>query len=259
MSRLASLQAAFQRYVLHGTSEVAERIEPGPRDNRAQRLSIYHNAYRLRLTEALGSDFEALAALMGPDAFKQATWAYVEATHSSFRNIRWYGGGFTEFLQSNPPWSEQPWLADLARFEWALTLAFDAADEAHLSFGDFASLPADAWRSLVFQLHPSTQLVALRANAPAMRKAVDAQTPLPAIEMTETPASWLIWRKALAPHFRSLLEPEAWALQAAANAASFPAICEGLCEWIAPEEAAGAAAGFLRTWVDDQLISGIQT
>jgi len=92
-----------------------------------------------------------------------------------------------------------------------------------------------------------------------LRKAVDAQTPLPAIEMTETARSWLIWRKALAPHFRSLSEPEAWALQAARNGASFPAICEGLCEWIAPEEAAGAAAGFLRTWVDDQLISGIRT
>jgi hypothetical protein len=77
--------------------------------------------------------------------------------------------------------------------------------------------------------------------------------------LAEPPVSWLIWRRDLSPHFRSLSPPEARALRAARDGEAFPVICEGLCEWIAPEEAAGAAAAWLRTWVDDQLIASLIT
>lgn len=258
MSYLAELQQAFQGYVLHGTAGVAEQIEPGPLANHERRMSIYYDAYRLRLVEALATDFEALAAALGAEAFERACRSYVEATPSSFRNLRWYAGRFADFLQCTPPWSERPEWADLARFDWTLTLAFDAADAAQVTFSDLAALPADTWGSVAFELHPSVQVIQLRANAPSMRKAVDAQAPLPALELAERPVPWLIWRKGLAPHFRSLSEPEAWALQAVRGGASFPTVCEGLCEWMEPEEASAAAATWLRTWVDDQLISALR-
>ena len=174
MSVLAALQRSFQDYVLQRTETIAERIEPGPRRNSERRLAIYHDGYRLRLIEALGTDYEALAAVMGDDAFRQACWAYVEATPSAFRNIRWYGGGLADFLQSTSPWSEQPWLSEVARFEWALTLAFDAADAGHVGFNELAALPPDAWGAVGFTLHPSVHFIRLRSNAPAARKALDA-------------------------------------------------------------------------------------
>lgn len=259
MSYLAELQRAFQSYVLDGTAGVAEHIEPGLLANHERRLAIYHDAYRLRLVEALGTDFEALAAVLGAEGFQHACRAYVETHPSAFRNVRWYAGRYADFLQSTLPWSARPEWADLARFEWTLTLAFDAADAAHLTFGDLATLPADAWGSIAFRLHPSVQVIHLRANAPAIRMAVDAQAPLPAIELAEQPLPWLIWRKDLSPHFRSLSEPEAWALQAVREGATFPTVCEGLCEWIEAEEASAAAASWLRTWVDDQLITALRT
>jgi len=79
-------------------------------------------------------------------------------------------------------------------------------------------------------------------------------TPAPAPELAADAVTWLIWRKDLAPHFRSLSELEAWALRAAHAGSSFPALCAALCEWVAPQEAAGVAAGWLRTWIDDELI-----
>jgi hypothetical protein len=86
---------------------------------------------------------------------------------------------------------------------------------------------------------------------------VDAGTPAPEPKLADEAVTWLVWRKDLSPHFRSLSAPEAWALRSAREGLSFPAICEGLCEWVAAEEAAGTAAGWLRTWVDDQLITAL--
>jgi hypothetical protein len=254
---LDRLQQAFQAYVLYGADPIAERVEPGPLGNPQRRLAIYYDAYRSRLVEALGTDFEALIAAMGEEEFYRAVRAYVEATPSTFRNVRWYGGKLATFLRATRPWSQMPWLADLAEFEWTLTLAFDAGDAPHVRFEHMATLADDAWGRLGFRLHPSVHMIELRANAPAIRKAVDAGAALPAPELAITAVAWLIWRKDLSPHFRSLSEPEAWALRAAREGQSFPEICAGLCEWMAPEEGAATAAGWLRTWVDDQLIAEV--
>lgn len=253
--KLNLLQQAFQAYVLEGTAAIAERIEPGPFDNPRRRLAIYFDAYRSRLVEALASDFEALHAVLGEEEFQHAGHAYIEAKPSAFRNVRWYGGELAAFLRQRQPWCDRPWLADLAEFEWTLTLAFDAADAPSVHLQEMAALAGEAWGTLGFRLHPSVHLVELRANAPAIRKAVDAGAAPPAPELATAAVPWLIWRKDLLPRFRSLSEPEAWALHAVRDGQSFSEMCGGLCEWIAPEEAAGAAAGWLRTWIDDQLIS----
>ena len=254
---LAALQQQFQDYVLRGTPGIDASIEPGRLADRERRLAIYHDAYRLRLVEALGADFDALKAVLGPEAFEHACRAYVEATPSGFRNVRWYGGGLAAFLRAAPPWRDRPWLADIAHFEWALTLAFDAADAPPVHFTDLRALEPDAWGTLGFRLHPSARTIRLRANAPALRMAVDRGVPIPQPALAEQPSAWLIWRKDLAPHFRSLPEAEAWALDRARSGASFPEICEGLCDRIAAEEAAATAASWLRTWVDDQLIAAL--
>ncbi len=64
-------------------------------------------------------------------------------------------------------------------------------------------------------------MIELRANAPAIRKAVESGTTRPEPELADHAATWLIWRKDLTAHFRSLSEPEAWALRAVRGGSSF--------------------------------------
>ena len=256
MSGLAFLQREFQEYVLRGEPAIATKVEPGRLDNHARRLAIYYDGYRLRLIEALGTDFEAVRAALGEDGFKDTCAAFIQATPSIFRNVRWYGGALPEFLRTNSPWSERPWLWEIAMFEWTLTLAFDAADDPPVTFEKLATLPGEAWESLTFGLHPSVQLIHLHSNAPAFRKAVDNAGSLPDPQLSDTFTDWLVWRKEFSVHFRSLTQPEAWAIQALQQGANFPAICEGLCEWAPEDETPAMAAGWLRGWVDEQLIAG---
>jgi hypothetical protein len=257
VNALPQLQLAFQRYVLHGEPAMRDRVVSAERVDPDQRLRIYYDAYRLRLIEALATDYEALRAAMGVDEFKAACRAYIQATPSTYRNVRWYGAGLPQFLQTAQPWSEQPSLGEIALFEWTLTLAFDAPDQPVVSFDELAALPAEQWPTVSFVLHPCVNLIALRTNAPAFRKASDAGEPLPEIAIAPAPLAWLIWRREHTACFRSLSEPEAWALRAVQEGANFSVLCEGMCEWLAPEEAASHAAGFLRQWVDEQLIADV--
>jgi Putative DNA-binding domain len=257
MTQLGAMQQAFQDYILRDAAGIGERIERDERVDPERRLRIYHDAYRLRLIEVLGSDYEAVRALLGAEAFDHACRAYVEATPSVHRNVRWYGAGFPEFLRRTPPWAQQPIAHEVALFEWTLTLAFDAPDANVVRFEDLASLPAEAWPVLGFVLHPSARRIELGTNAPAFRKAADAGEPIPEVALANEPRPWLIWRKELNPCFRSLGEPEAWALDAVQAGANFTALCEGLCRWFDPEQAAPQAAALLRQWVDDELISDL--
>lgn len=257
MRELNLTQQAMQQYVVSGDPQVAALIAPGPRGNANARLAVYYNAYRERLVEALATDFEALAAVLGDEAFRAACLGYVEATPSRFRNIRWYGGGLANFLGSTPPWDARPELAELARFEWTLTLAFDAADAPVVTFEDLTGVPPEAWATLRMQLHPSLHLLSLRTNAPALRMAVGSGGALPAQTMQDDPVHWRVWRKDGDPHFHSLGEEERWAIDAVRRGEDFGALCEGLTQFTEPEQAPALAAGLLRCWVEDGLIAGI--
>jgi len=51
---------------------------------------------------------------------------------------------------------------------------------------------------------------------------------------------------------------EAWALDALQRGETFAAICDGLTEWIDAQNVAVHAAGLLKQWLTDSLISEIR-
>jgi len=257
VNALGMLQREFQDFMLVGSDAIRPRIEQGPGRDPAARLAIYRDGYRLRLLEALATDYWALKSVVRDDPFDALCLAYVEATPSIFRNLRWYGASVAEFLRDTAPWSSEPWLAELARFEWALGVAFDSADHPVATFEAFAALPPEAWATLTLQASGSVQLLDLRTNAPLVRKALDAESEPPAFEIQPESITWLVWRQVHAVRYRSLSKAEAWALKALTQGESFPEICEGVCQWLTPEQAGPQAAGWLRDWVDSGVIAGV--
>jgi len=255
MKPLAVIEAQFQDYVLTGNPSIEGEIDGDGAGFLASRLAIYRDAYRLRLIEVLGSDYDVLHAYLGDQPFNTLAGEYVAAHPSKFRNVRWFGGRMADFLDATPRYANHAELGELARFEWSLGLAFDSADEAPVRFEDVAAVPPEAWADLRFRPHPSLLRMDLRTNAVAIWKAIgDAADPPPA-ETFAKPVAWAIWRKQHSPFFRSLEHDEAWALGALLVQASFGEICAGLCEWVAEDAAAARAAGLLRGWVEEGWIA----
>jgi hypothetical protein len=221
------------------------------------RLGIYADAYRLRLLEALDTDFPGLHSLAGDDEFDRLGRAYIDARPSGHFSLRWYGHRLAEFLRATAPWCDHPVLAEMAAFEWAMSLAFDAANDGVISMEDMARIPPDAWGGMQLLPHASVQRLDLQWNVPVFWKAVQADDELEAPQAGEHPVGWVIWRRALNTYYRSLTVDEAWALDGLLAGNDFATLCEGLCEWVDPGNAPVHAAGLLRRWVQDGMVRDI--
>src|SRR5262249_29640187 len=219
----------------------------------ATRLGIYAGAYRSRLAEALESSFPVVANLLGEADFHALASKYVNTYESTFFSIRHYGDRMAEFLAADREYAKAPLLAELAKWEWAMADAFDAADARPVDLGSFAAIAPEDWAQLRFTWSPSVQVLQLEWNVPDLWKAVTeeaAERPDPELE----PASWLIWRQDLQIYFRSLAPEEAAAVAASRSGQSFGELCVVLCEHLDETEASRHAAGFLRGWVQSGLI-----
>jgi hypothetical protein len=254
VSRLRALQADFQDYLLRGDPAVEARIGDGGRVPVATRLGIYAHAYRSRLADALGSNYPALARLLDAD-FQDLALAYVDAHDSPFFSIRWYGAQMPQFLAGHEHYAGAPVLAELARWEWAMTGVFDAADAAPLAREALSRIAPGQWAGLRFSWHPSVTRLALNWNVPQTWKALTEERAPPELEYSAQPEQWLLWRQGLTTYFRSLPDSEARALDAARGGASFAQLCELLAGELGEAAAPARAAALLGGWIAGGLIT----
>ena len=223
-----------------------------------QRVDVYVNAYRARLLEVLGNDFPGLRAWVGAEAFEQMGLASVEATPSSFANVRWYGSALAGFLETTAPWCEQPALGELAALEWNMGLAFDAATQPVVDVATMAAVAAQDWPAMCLRLHGSLHRQSLAWNVAEIRRAFDQDQPAPHADRCEPAQPWVVWRKDSGVHYRRLDNDETAALDAIEHGASFAKVCEVLCEYHTVDAVAARTAGLFRRWIDDQWITALQ-
>lgn len=258
MSAFARLQQDFQDYVLGRGQRVLSEVQASSRREAAARIDVYARAYELRLLEVLRADFPALHSLAGDDAFEALGRAYIRAHPSDSPNARWFGNRFADFIAANDASPSSDVMAEMARFEWAIGLAFDAPDRSPLSLEELAGIPPDRFADVTFAIHPSTQRLDLAWNVPAFWKAVDAKIDPPSLAATRAPVQWIVWRPQLATYFRSLEADEGCALDAVAGGDSFGSVCESLVAVMRPEEVPPRAAQLVRRWTEEGLLAGTE-
>lgn len=252
---LARLERLFQDFVARGTPDVAAYVVSDARAGVEQRLDVYHQAYRLRLLEALGNDFPNLKRYVGDAEFERIARAYIELHPSTQPSVRGFGKSLARFLDAPELAGAEPVLADIAAFEWARGEAFDAPDAPVLTVKGLAEIPRADWPFLRLRLHPTLRRLSLRWNAPALCKALADDAPVPQPE--QSPAEWLVWRHGLEVYWRSLDETEPRALDAAARGARFAGICESLLDVLDADDVPVRAASLLKRWASDGLLAAI--
>jgi hypothetical protein len=252
LSALAELQGDLQRHVLSGDAAIVAAVKATPAVPAATRLGVYSNAYRIRLAEALAANMPRLKELLGDEQFGTVAAAYVDAHPSQFASIRWFGDRLAQVLAQSQP--SQPWLAELARWEWALAASFDASDAMPVGVECLATVAPDEWAGLQLQFHPSVQFLELATNAQALFKALADEATPPQPAMLERPQPWLLWRQDLKTQYRSLDAAESAGLRVTLARGTFGAMCEVLCEWHDADEVPLAAAGMLKRWIVEELL-----
>ena len=249
---LLPLQATFQQHML-GAAD-ASHLLAGPAERRALGLAIYANAYRQRLVEALADAFAKTRAVLGPEAFEAAAVHYINEHPPQTRNLRWFGAEFAAHLRSVFP--AQAAVAELGQLDWALRQAFDGPDSPVLAAADLAGVPAEAWGVLCLTPVPTVTLLRFEHNTVALWQALDDETDAPAIVNGEVTVDWLVWRKELQPHFRSVHPVEAALLRAMLVGASFAQACEQ-AQAEADEDCTHHVGNGLRQWLEDGVLAAV--
>jgi len=256
MSELRSLQHHLQHYLLHPQTDSPPHVAGRDAVDALARLNIYASDYRLRLVDALRTNYPKLAAWLGEEGFAEVALDYLQEQPPHYPSIRDFGDRLAEFLERTDRRRRRQALAEMARFEWALDATFDAADAAHATPAQMHALPAQCWAGVRLVVHPSVRRVDLDWNVVRIWKALDQRGRPPRARRARR-RTWLIWRQDLETRFRSLAPAEAEALNAAIDGRAFAEICEQLCEHYPEGKVAVQAAMLLSGWLESGVISEI--
>lgn len=256
--RLTDWQLAFEQHVLSeaplANSSFAATLLGGPTLDVDTGLAIYHNAYLSRLQDVLRHDFGAIRYWLGDDEFAALTEAYVRRYPSAHYSLRWLGERFPAFILEHLVAEQSAPLAELARLEWAFTLAFDAPSGQPLTLDDMASLPPEAWPALQVNLAPSVQQLLCHFNTLALWRASKEESAFPPSQALALAHICLVWRHQNVCHYRSLEPAEACALAGMVTTGwNFSELCEQLQVTYA-EGAPLQAVTWLKQWIQDGLL-----
>jgi len=127
MRRQSPAGGSMRRYA-------ATFIKPNDRLTSFERLEIYNRQYWFRVLTCLSDDFPGLRAVIGERRFDKLSAAYLAECPSRSFSLRNLGARLPAWVEKNPRFVK-PYLRpalDMARLEWAQTVAFDGPREEPL-------------------------------------------------------------------------------------------------------------------------------
>jgi hypothetical protein len=272
---LGGLQRWMQAVIVHpakteealASSEAAALVAPGRLGDvvlpsatldPAERVGIYHDMYVLRMEEALESDYPGLSHFLGPKRWRTLVRGYVETHPSRSYTLNVLGRDLAEYVFTAPRISHAGFCRDLARLEWAITEAFDAAETPILGETDLAAVPPDAWEGARLVPTEAFRLLALDHNAGSYLDSLrgdEHDDPLP-----RRRPSWVaVCRRDYAVYRLALTRPAFRLLSALAEGAPVGEAVELGLRRSRPRPTGDQIFGWFREWAQSGVFQAVRT
>ncbi len=144
-----------------------------------ERLAVYRNNVQISLISVLEAAFPVTATLAGHENFAFASRRFIAEKPPAEARLLAYGADFPAWLSAFKPAAKQPWLAEMARLEWARNEALFAADADPLDPNILTQQDPAEVMALRFQAHPATRLVYSAFALNGLWRAVQEEGALP--------------------------------------------------------------------------------
>lgn len=229
MPTLRDLQHDFVAAVFdEGNTRVTGEIRDGRFDG-ARLVQIYRNNVFLSLTGALAAVYPVVQRLVGEGFFNYLADGFIRAHRPGSGNLHDFGTALAEFLAGFPACADHPYLADVARLEWAYHRVFHAAAPP-FDLSALSAVPPEHYAALRFNLSPAARLIASdypllaiwRANQPGANDAT--------VDLDAGGTRLLVFRRALEVEFKHLDNGEYALLDAMRNGATLEQASERAVE-----------------------------
>jgi hypothetical protein len=159
MSTLRSIQAQFRAASHRGTAPALAAIVVGGGIAPAQRLRIHHNHLRATLTDALAATFPTVEKLVGRDFFAALARDFIAVEPPKAPCLFEYGAELPAFIAAHRACRALPYLADVARFDWLINVAYHAPDRPPLAPDRIGAIAPESYGTVVLAPHPATGLL----------------------------------------------------------------------------------------------------
>ena len=182
-----------------------------------------------------------MQALVGEEFFRKLARAFVAGALPTQPVLAEYGADFPVFVAAMHPGRGLPYLADIARLDWALNVAFHSPADGRLGVADLAAIPAELLPSKAVALAAGAGLIRSRYPIDRIWTVSQPGAPTETVDLTAGAACLLVLRRPDDAGFVVLGEGEAAfvaaldsgrSLERAAEAALPPtprSICPRLC------------------------------
>ncbi|TDF35481.1 DUF2063 domain-containing protein [Alteromonadaceae bacterium M269] len=256
MPSLKDIQQEFMALLQENDRHLEKRIIKQGELTNEQRAEIYRTGYRIRLRGVIDSDHEMLSLYLGDDLFDQLVEGYIDNAPSEHPSLRFFAERLPEYLSKTEPFSNHPILAEIAGFERRLLHTFDSADSDTLDQSVLQQIPADAWPTLHFTMHPSIHFYAAYWNSVESWQSLKNETAPPEASHNEQPTIWAIWRgPKKVTEYKSLQGAEWVALQLVMQSKPFSEVCEALQPHLEEEQIAPMLFGYISDWLNNGWIT----
>ncbi|KIA80199.1 hypothetical protein QR66_11570 [Chromobacterium piscinae] len=166
-------------------------------------LAVYRNNYRVGLIDTLAHSHPVCRELVGEEFFTALAREYVKNHASASGNLHVYGSGFADFIAGFEHCRELPYLADVARLEWAIHRSYYARDAVALEVAALGAVPQAQWGQLIFTPLPDVALCQARSPAVSIWRAHQDDGPLEGI-LQRPPEDALVYREHGAVQVKAL-------------------------------------------------------
>src|SRR5207249_5200842 len=159
MSSLRELQAGFRAALL---ADDERGVAPDVIDDglsASARLAVYRHHVFTTLTAAMEATYPVVCRLVDRRFFGWIADQYVRVRPPGGPCLFEYGADFPEFVAAFPACAHLPWLADVARLEWAMNRALHAPDSPPIGPDVWRALDPGALARLTLHLDPSVTLL----------------------------------------------------------------------------------------------------
>jgi hypothetical protein len=206
---LHELQLALRRSIVEGDDGAAGLQIVGAGLAPRERLAVYRNTFGLTLVRALRLSYPAVERLVGAEFFEAAARDFIAGAPPRSSCLDEFGSEFPGFLERFAPAAALPYLAEVARLEWAVSRALHAPDAAPLDLAALAAVPVPEQAGLRFAPQPSLALLHSRFPADAIWRAVldEDEAALAALDLSSGPAWLLVQRGPAGLELLRLEEP----------------------------------------------------
>lgn len=143
-------------------SDHLSHLKRAGRSDSLDRLAIYGFAYEARLVECIEKTFPCLKKIMGEILFQKHARCYLKSYRSRHYSVGTISQAFPRFLKKH----SSLFYAQMALFEWSVSLILDENDEAPETMTALNELPTDDGSALVFDMQPSLKMLCFAFPVP---------------------------------------------------------------------------------------------